>query len=542
MKNHKNPMRKFRTLMALLPLFLLQTCSFFNSPPEYVRYIPDNVTWVVSFQLQNMTTKTPELPQVLAQGIMRIFATIDSQEWKDSGIDWTKQAYQFGFLSDNKADNYQALIIGVKEIEKFKNFVEKGLKVIARQEKGFNFVILQENTVLAWSNQNAWIINKEGKVAEDKLKTLLFSLAEKPTDKPLYENNQEFRNLGKEKYDINFWINLVNFSKFTEEAFNDNMIPLFGTILPAINFKDTYFTSVLNFEKGEIVIDSKLYLTENYAKFSTLFKTNIDEKLVANIPVQKPMNFAAVALNTSEVAKMIQSNPIIALFLKPALNEIGFTSLEGLLQIFTGDMAYALKDVKKTTFTTTTINQQTGETESEVQNRLDYQFIAGFALRDKPALQKLLTTLLEQDKIIKKNEIYMVEWKVGQFLYLLEKDNYLYVFTNETYKNDFFKKEALTMDGKFREMAKTNFLITFSNVEKDNRNRLPSIIFGEDKLSEQIVKKVDTPIENFMFGASTIKNNVIPSRTIIKMTSADKNALSLLADFFKATNAQKVAQ
>ncbi len=533
---------KFYTFyLGSLLVILLNSCG---SSPEHIKYIPQESSLVFTFNLNSIITKTSNWKELASRGFLQNFKINLPENQEDlsdaiinSGIDFKNNAFLFAdfALEDNK-NNYSAVTFKLSDVGLFAEFIKNipNLKSEVKTEKDIQYTIISENQILSWSGKTALLLNSQGKLGEEKLKQLVFYIFELPKESSLYEQNKEFKNLQSEKFDIATWVNVTKYEK-TGERFISSLTP-FST---PIKLKDNYLTASTNFEKGEILTSTKYSMNESFTQFKGFFKNEVNSALISSFPIKNPLAMFAMGFSPKGLQEALKGNGLVGLiatFIKKPTNDLTGVPLDELVSYFTGDVAWLLKNIEEVDVTNNTIDQETGEPLVETSYKMDYQFILGLQLKESAKIRQILLKMSEMEQkggLMKKDDYYVYEPAPGSSYYFILKEDILYITSSEGMRGELFKKNATKTEEKFAKMGEKSAFVGYLDVQKDIRKKLPSLLFNNDKATEQLIRNLDTPFEYITINTPVVSGDYIESKIVVYLNDKDRNALETIVDFLK---------
>jgi hypothetical protein len=490
-------------------LLLLSACGI---SPDNSKFIPKETSFVVSVNLLTLNQKAGNTQSLFDNAIFKAFVSNDMlrenfflKNFSSSGIDWQSKAYVFGDMGDKPTENYLAISFKLTDESKFDNFLRNipEQKLVIRTYSGLRFAILDNKTILGWLNQVGLLINVNTKTDENALLQRLLKLRDLPETESL-KANEQFKKTQETKHDLATWVNLAAFNtplkQFLRKFF----------ILNA-DLKDNYLISTTNFEKGEVMTDIKFYnLNKSLAEYKDIFKKGINHKLVSRVPVNVPMGAMGVGFEMKGVKKLYDDIGIANL-LNSFLNVKGITgfTIPELMQIFSGDILAVLKDIKI-------------QTDSQVP---DYELVVGLGIARKDLLDKVLTKMLADGSLQKEGLAY---YAPQSKTYWIEKDSALYATTGLELREELLKPDTELANKNLVKLAERSFLMGFTDIREETRQKLPKELFGSDRMTEGLVKFTKTPLESFAISSLPFKNDVLDTRIVVGFKNREENALKLL--------------
>ncbi|MDP4284086.1 MAG: DUF4836 family protein [Bacteroidota bacterium] len=378
--------------------FLFSSCSKKN---DEGKMIPKSAIFVTAINTKSLNDKLPWEEVKQTNWYKKIYSKMSTPEWRKkildntgaTGIDFDKELF---FFVDKVSDNDYHLVVegslkNDKDFEQFNKNVDSGQLI--RKVDGINLITLQDNNVVGWDNEHfAYVISsatattrfydwkgttnspfnsdpENDIAAQSTFCAKLFSLK---SDSSLAKN-EKFANLLKEPGDIHFWQNTEGIMN------NSNSMGMFGMLKLDVFFKNNISTYTVNFDKGKIDVNQKIYTSKELMDVLEKYKgSNINTDMIKNIPSQNVLGILAMNFKPEGVKALID-----------------LSGLNGLINTFTKNMSFNIDDVAKANNGNLllSLSDLKLNTDSSVSNpfKLPHlNFIFSFGIGDKASLQKLI--------------------------------------------------------------------------------------------------------------------------------------------------------
>ncbi len=329
--------------LLVVVLLLVSSCSNNQLPDDALRQVPDHVSSVTAFNMDNLLQKADlEYIQSLdfyKDGMAKLqeeqpeLAAIMNNPFL-SGVDLTKNAYVVMELDKEMPDKAQfgGLVFSIKDPVKFSGLLQKVAQKDATQRTDFKFVQNRE-VLIAW-NDEFGIVGGGSKDMDLEAFVQPYFDAERKT--PVTDNADLAKCLGKE-YDIAAWLNSNVLSENEQLATAAKYVGISKEAL-----KENYFHSFLNFEEGYIEGNSKHYLKKELTNdLKLFFKKGVSKDLAKYIPGDNLGMVLGGAIDPKGIYQVISEKTGGTSTVNIALKKYGFTSKD-LTNAFSGDVAVAV--------------------------------------------------------------------------------------------------------------------------------------------------------------------------------------------------------
>lgn len=232
--------------------------------------------------------------------------------------------------------------------------------------------------------------------------------------------NKHFEKLEKEGHDISFF---VNYEQVMAEM-SGSLAEKMSMSVPEDLWKDAALASGVDFEKGRIAADIRYYLSPGLKDFGKAFgSVNADKDMMSRLPAQNMDMVAAMHIAPDAVKIMLEKMNLLGIA-NLGLSIEGL-SVEGVLDAFTGDMAFVMNDFSLQAETVTDSFMGQTVVYKEHKPALSGSFV--MKIRDKDYVKKLLNMAKELGLQTNSKREFVVPLTASDTAYILFNDNYAVV-------------------------------------------------------------------------------------------------------------------
>jgi hypothetical protein len=488
-----------------------------NKKPKQLNYIPKDVSGVLTIDTKNLALKSLELKDLLNIDIFKknIPTSNDSilDKMKNSGIDLISTTYIFGDIAKGDQKNYVAIAFALDDDAKFERMLKEAGKVSeVKIENDIKYAYIK-NAIIGWKDKVVLAVFIDGESDKEKVKAKLTNLFAQPVENSLAASNDKFQALLKESADLSVFINYEKFNDVIKQAAQAPMVS-------DATFKDTYLAATINFEKGKIVSDIKMYNNEaNTKKAKELYKSSVSKDLISGQPGGDVIAFLSFGINMETLFKHLQEAQLLDGLnqsLKALGNEFDSNYLAAALS---GDFiatlnAINVKEVSK-------MDYMTGEMKPGKDMAFEYAISIG--LKDPAKLQKLLDSVAVKGIISKTGAFYAA----STMAFLVPKTNALVVVSSEASAKDLADNKITPLSSANIDLMSANTMAMGFDISKVNADVL-------DLLGEDAKKAVAAlPFESFIISAEEVKSEVVTAKTVINFKNKEQNSLVSLQQSLK---------
>lgn len=455
---------------------LLSSCG--GSVPEQSKYIPGDAIGLLSINTQSIKEKSTNYSE--------LFKQMDAPELRKLGDDIDKtgidlDASLFIFAAGDSKDRssmYAGGILAVKDQAKFIEYFKGEMDGVEFADENGIQIAYKQPTMVGVKENTAIFLSGQG-MDEAGLKEKLTGLFTGEGD--LLETNQEASDLLGQGADISAWVSADGLSMASMfmplDASNEGLM------------KGSSITMTANFEKGQIVTDTKVNLNEEAAALVNGSLGTTSSDVAENVAgSESPILVSAFTLNFDKAFELINTILGDEQILENALTEMQLTK-EEIKAAFTGEFVVVLNSINK--------------------EKMDFNGALTVGIKDKAKV----------DAIMKKYEqmgVSPVEggYSVGGQYPITLNDKAMIVFASDALQKSFNEGNA-TLSGDMNNQLTSNSLYVYLN----------STDIPFDMAPREVRMLEGSPVETIE--ASTKDLN---TRVIIGLKDKEKNSLDVLME------------
>jgi hypothetical protein len=522
---------KKHPIFGLTYIFLLGFLLGLNACGSKVvapTHIPADATMAICFDFKAMTAKTMQWQDMLNPELLRSFYLGDEADLTaqilNSGIDYQADGYIFAKVSGNEADKYFAGVFQLNSESRFEKALKNAYPKREVKTAGkLKFMNIDNFAMVGWQAKKVWLVSLGEKTTESNLKARFDKIRNTQSTESLEAKNAQFKELLQGEYDCAFWTDSekVNLAS----SYYAELIPESMQSLKDLLQMSKYFSGTLRFENGQIAMKANSVLNPKIQeKYQDLFKSRMDASLLKAIPIQNPILVIGGGAEMKGVQKLMTETGLLETkdvkFVIGLMEVMGMTQAE-LFDTFSGDVVLAVRDVNTSFFSAEAV-----------------EYALGIGINNRKSLDKLLDNItnLPISPIKKKENYYFLKTDEVGKMYLMEKDNMVFITGTTEIKDDFLKgKEKLNNDwveygsgviGVWQlDMPRLTKLLPESSLNDTDSKNLKEILLPNFK---SIVAKASTP-----------SGNLLASEMLIKMNDTKRNALTLLVEAMRKMEKKK---
>lgn len=519
----KNSISIFLLLLCFALLF--QNCGESGMRMSYKHAkIPNDVNFVITFNLKSMTTKSRSWREAfnrdfLEQMDVDAVEILDMQAMFDkvlnAGLDLQNKAYFFGKFSKSDIDSYfgfSFLLEDEKQFEEALSQMKNATPIKTDKELKYTY---RNKAFLGWKGVTALYLSSDVNLPEAKLLELFKKMMNTPANQSLETKNKEFATLDARLFDFGFWIDQQNINKMNADL---DDIAQTSPVLRELSRVSNYTTGGITFENGQMLLETTANLNKDLSKkYEQILKEGIQEKILSQIPIQKPSILFGLGLGMKDLYDLLKEDPNFREG-DYALKDVNLTSKE-LFDMLGGDIVWAFEDLHLDVF---------------VRNPKP-EFVLALSINNRKILNKVLDKATQLKTLDDRGGgLYVIEQGLPTPIYLLDKNNTLYFTMTEPLKEAITKNKNL-LDEKHIKSASGNSFIVYLDVQ-DLYRQIPK----EWKEGNAEVKSFEEDIlpelEEIIINTSAFRNYTATGKMTVTFKSKDKNALVLLTDIIKKYN------
>lgn len=514
-------------------IILFSSCG--KNKNEVGKMIPANALFVAQLNMKSLDSKLSwdEIKQT--SWYQKAHSDGSIPDWRKkildnpsaSGIDFDN-GLTF-FVSKGAGDNYfltaEGKIKNENNFEQFNKNFDSSQSV--KKEGDINLLILKDKNVVGWKDGDfVYVMNPETTASQMyKWKDTTNIQPDMPVDnsaelsefcKKLFSlkadsslaKNDKFSALLKEEGDIHLWQN-------NEAIINSTpAMGMLGMVKLDAFIKDNITTYTVNFDKGEIDVNQKSYVSKD---LGDVLKKNIGNSInmdmIKNIPSQNVFGLLALNFKPEGLVEMIK-----------------LTGADGIVNTYAPKMGFDLDDVSKSTngdlllaFTDLKMNKSLfnnsdSSDNSKKLNKPDFNYIFSLGVGNKASLQKIIDAGKKIGSQMGKDSIAK-DYVINDKIFATGSSNSFvnqYIAGNNN-KYDFAEKISGHPVAFFLDIHK--ILSQFSTTESSD---------AEDKA--MLDKSLDMWNNITAYGGD-FKDNAITFHTEINLINKDTNSLKQLSNY-----------
>ena len=422
--------------LYIITLFLafLQFVSC-NNGKSYVEIIPSDADFVVQINPKSIAEKGNfkelekyQLSQFVTKEIKNQDAALAElfdqikQSPTSFGLDIISPVYIFGSKFQNKIIVSLSLNMDDKsDFEDQLKIIYKGVykkEISFKTENGFTSIDGIKKPFMKWDkNKFIFIAGEYG--TNDKTLNDFFAKINS-SEIPLQENNS-FKDFLKNSQDINLWYT-GNFVKYFNREIKTSQANL--------DLTKSSWVTYLSFNNGNISFTHKFHPDiESKVKLEKrpMWKNRINTESYKYFPAESFMNIS-FGLHPNNLRTITQNNDFLT-----DLVDTYEIDLELLKQSFDGDLLFSVFDFEAAQ--TYSINDYFNQKETFNQTVIIPQFILAGKMRNHLFFEHLIKKF--GPNIVQIGDHYKVKLNTNQWVYMILKNDLLYVTNNQTQLNNF---------------------------------------------------------------------------------------------------------
>jgi hypothetical protein len=507
----KNLNNLFICLLALVVL----ACG---KKSEQVKLIPKDAHAVVAIDVKSMGLKTMDFKKMFSLSFLKKEKTSKdslAEKIKSSGIDLLQTAYVFGNAPHETSKGYYAIAFSLSDAGKFEDMLKKESKDMIVAADGDLKIAAKEgeNSMIGWNKNTAIVIGMDSGSTAD-IKARLIALFNTKSEESLFETNQIFKDLQSEKSDMTIWLDFENLGKAAANLHSS---------AAGIKMKDSYMTAMLNFENGQIVVDSKYYdNNEESKKYKEVFKDKVSPDVITNVPGQTIIGMLSLAVDMKKLYTVLDNQKLLEDVKKNAEQSgMGLTA-DQLFDVFSGDFVASLNGVEMVE--EKSVDYMTGDSVTNKNPKPDFAFTAGIS--NKENLTKILDFMVKGGMAVQKENVYVFMDKFT----LTNKGNVAVFTTPSAFSDKVSKSPEKLADDLSRTVSDNSFSLYF------NLAKVPAEVMSMAGPGQSYLEK--SPIESICITGSKINQSISTGKIVIAMKKKDENSLVVLSQASDEMNGQ----
>src|SRR6185312_5026542 len=499
-------------------IFLFSSCGKNN---EVGKTIPSDALFVAQMNMKSLDKKL-SWDEIKQTGwYKKMYADSATSPWKSklldnpsaSGID-LDDALIF-FVANSGTAHYAAAegkLKSEKDFEEFNKNFDPSATV--RKEGDVNLLTLKDENVVGWkgdrfiyvmhantpsAEMNKWndSSNAGNNMQQNNRADLsavcknLFSLK---SDSSLAKNDK-FGSLLKSDGDIVVWQNTEAIIK------SSPAMGMLGMLKIDAFTKDNISTYTVNFDKGKIDVDQKMYVSKELTDIVNKYMgKSINMDMVKNIPSQNVFGLLAFNFKPEGIVEMLK-----------------LTGADGIVNTYAQQMGFTLDDFSKSSNGDGVIAFTDFKMSPDSRPDFNYLFSAGVG--DKASLQKIIDAVKKTSTQMGKDSL--VNYVMNDKTFVLANTNAFatqYLTGNSNNKYSFDDKISGHPVGFFLDINK--ILSQFSNLNAGKNDRKAML--------DESLKTWD----NIISSGGEYKDNGFAFHTEVNLVNKDTNSLKQLNNYF----------
>lgn len=499
-------------------IFLFSSCGKTN---ETGKMIPSDALFVAQLNMKSLDNKLSWEEIKQTSWYKKIYADSTTNPWKRklldnpsaSGIDFD-DALIF-FVANAGTAHYAAAegkLKSEKDFEQFNKNFDPSATV--RKEGDINLLTLKDKNVVGWKGDHfIYVMNANTPSAEmykwndstnlgnnmpqnnpADLSAICKNLFSLKSDSSLAKNDK-FGSLLKSEGDIVVWQNTEAIIK------SSPAMGMLGMMKIDAFTKDNISTYTVNFDKGKIDVDQKMYLSKELTDIVNKYLgKSINMDMVKNIPSQNVFGLLAFNFKPEGIVEMLK-----------------LTGADGIVNTYAQQMGFTLDDFSKSSNGDGVVAFTDLKMSSDAKPDFNYLFSAGIG--DKASLQKIIHAAKKTTSQMGKDSL--VNYVMNDKIFVLGNSNAFasqYLSGKSNNKYSFDDKISGHPVGFFLDINK--ILSQFSTLNSDKNDRKAML--------DESLKTWD----NIISSGGEYKENAFAFHTEVNLINKDTNSLKQLNHYF----------
>jgi hypothetical protein len=499
-------------------IFLFSSCGKSN---EAGKMIPSDALFVAQVNMKSLDKKLSwdEIKQT--NWYKKVYADSATPDWRRkildnpsaSGIDFDEEL--IFFVANAGTAHYIAAegkLKSEKDFEQFNKNFDPSQSV--RKEGDVNLLTLKDKNVVGWKGKNfIYVMNANTTSAEmykwgdstnpgnnipennsADLSVICKNLFSLKSDSSLAKNDK-FGSLLKSDGDIVVWQNTEAIIK------SSPAMGMLGMMKIDAFTKDNISTYTVNFDKGKIDVDQKMYVSKELTDIVNKYMgKSINMDMVKNIPSQNVFGLLAFNFKPEGIVEMLK-----------------LTGADGIVNTYAQQMGFTLDDFSKSSNGDGVLAFTDFKMSPDSKPDFNYLFSAGIG--NKASLQKIIDAAKKTTSQMGKDSL--VNYVMNNKIFVLANTNAFasqYLSGNNNNKYRFDDKISGHPVGFFLDINK--ILSQFSTMHSGNNDR-------EAMLNESL-----KTWDNIISSGGEYKENGFAFHTEVNLINKDTNSLKQLNNYF----------
>ncbi|MCB0706257.1 MAG: DUF4836 family protein [Saprospiraceae bacterium] len=335
-------MKRILLLASLIGLITFASCKkdLTVDSKDSLAIIPATTGMLVAFNLPSLMEKadfdyikTLDFYQEVmeeAAGENKKLAGILSDP-ASSGVDITQKMYlAVNMDSENSEDVFGGFVLSLNNPTVFEEMVAasgEGMKI--ETGSGFKYALGDSKSIIAWNDQFAIIGGTNSYLDLEKEVTSFFNT----TPETSIAQDKDLQKALSDVHDISLWM--------TSNPFADDPNATFALSMAEIDpaaLKDNFVHGYLDFNNGEIISSSDLYLQKGLTKdLDKIFDDEVNTDYGAYVPKENLLFAFTTAIDVQGIDEILTARPQSKSFLDYSLKQYGLTFTD-IANTFGGDI------------------------------------------------------------------------------------------------------------------------------------------------------------------------------------------------------------
>lgn len=525
---------KLKSFYLLAFVIVLFSC---NSIPDHAKYIPKDAQLVGTIDMSKLTKKLIWNALTGSDLFKEMQKRVNNEDSKNamkdiSNIGLKQNSSIYFYLNGHKSHaGSSCIVIGMDDATKFESFLKKNYPQISMDKgTGYTSAMIENSMLAAWNKEVALFYPLMNGYASDSLnihinmndvneiKTGLTATFAQSTGNSI-ASNAHFKSLQKEGHDISVWMNY-------EELYNKNADASSNPFIKADYFKESGVTAGIDFEKGKASTEMNYFMSDDLASiYKKNAPKNIDLDLVKRIPSKDIAVLVGYNMNPKLIQEYLKKFGLDGM-LNMGLGMAG-TSMDQIAGTFTGDLVFALSDMKAKVDTINSMNESDYEPIESKAPEMNMTFAMG--LKDSKDFEKLLGIGVKNNVLQKNGNTYSLGAGPNEAGFAFDKERMVYT------SDAAMSAAYLSGGGNGKEAIPSSVWSHFSSnpmiMYADMKKIMNSVSFKPTNPEEtelmNDLKKFFTYIE---FYGGSMKNNAVHVEGALFLANENENALIQLLD------------
>ncbi len=546
----------YSRIIIVLSIVLLSAC---NSMPDHARYIPKDAVVVAGINLKSLSKKIAWNVITGSKLFKEMQARIPEKNAKDAvsgiekaGFDFSNTFYVY-VKSDNrfKGGNRITGLAPLSDAAEWETYLKTVFPKVAVQQHGdIKEASLGKDMYVGWNKNLLIVINVlpaapdynsltggDNKAQEQPSLDMTTISAEmenafKVTKENSIIGNSRFVTLEKEGHDITFWLNYEQLVGQMSGSLAEKMsLSVTGEI-----WKDAAFATGVDFVKGKITGDMHYYVSDAMKEIGVeMGAANADKDMIERMPADNMDMMFAIHLSPKAIKLLLEKMNMLGLA-NLGLSTQG-SSVDGVLDAFTGDMTFAMNDfsLKSEKVVDSFMGMAVVHNNQKPSMTMSYVI----KINKKENFQKLVKMVKDMG-LQTMGSGFVIPISASDSVYILMNDQYAIASNKYAYATGF-------LEGKYKSQKKSDAVTSvvmghpiafFTDIQQFCKNIDGSITnSSQDSLMINESKKL---LNNISLTGGSFSNNTFDYHMDINFLNKEENSIIALMDYgMKMSDANK---